>query len=270
MEPNRERIAQKFETTALQGLARESLVEELASRLHKFDSFCASLGQLKCKEELWFHRSEFAVVNEVWMTKGVVGVYERWGRERRCDQPVQKTEGDAPILFSIFHFLPPVATEDAYFQCGQLAVPESLRMELLSALQSSGVLAKVMPERDSVREISLEGASSVDVGVRCERLGSENPYGSGRFLLFDVALKLTSGCPLTLRLRLSAEGVVERRLWDEGLYETGYEGHDARSFILSVEELRVLLPVVARVAELSSRAPEPLMCGMWVGNSLAL
>lgn len=270
MEPNQERPQRHSEPSSIQGPSKEALVGELDTLFKKLAPLCAPPGSIDSIERLWFHRSEFEVVNQVWVTQGISGVYERWGRERQFkgDDHNARIPRDAPILLKIINFSPADKIQDGYFTFAHLAVPDVIRGEFFTVLKEIGLLQKVMPERDSVRGISLDGAEFGDVQFRCEVYGSENPYGAGVFFLVDIAVKPKSGAPLALRLSFTPDGEVSRRLWDDELYETGYEGHDFSALTLSGDDIRALLPVVARVTEVASRNSEPAIQGVWDGNSL--
>ncbi len=265
----------------LTGLSREALLGQLASSLARLDSLAQTPPEVQLATALWFHRDEVDQVNKTWRESGIDSVLSEWIFRKFAygfpsieawdpfDASRQRPEGAVVLLISEFDqdAMPDIA-QQRYFGSSRFTLSKEVQTEIRQTLDQSGLLEKLLPKRDEETETILEGAPITEVLCTTEWYGETNPYGDGSTLTISLTLSPLGREPEVLAITVNKSGNIERRLWSERFMETGYEGHSHARMPLSETELRAIIPLVAKVAELTPESPQKFLMGSWLGNSL--
>jgi hypothetical protein len=261
-------------------LTREALVEQFAVELQKLEPLCLPPLKMEQHSLLCFRCEEFADVNAAWKNGGINAVTERWGAERTfaCGKPgtlrhppsPPPSDAQYPLILAVYDFAPdpsPNPVQMNYYRSRNFDLSTTRKNDIRTTLESSGILERFSPHTDSVTQASLSDASIEDISCSCQWYGRENLYGDGVALKITLTLLPPGREAEYLRLTVDERGVMERSLWTEDFLETGYEGHEHLSKALTVDELRALLPIIAKLHSETPEVPHRHTTGTWIAHS---
>lgn len=261
-------------------LSTEALVEQFTLELQSLEPLCMPPPKVERQSLLGFRCEEFEVVNAAWKEGGIQAVIERWGKERTFEDgdpgllkhsPTSTTtEGSYPIILAIYHFAPgasPNPVQMNYYRSRSFELSAQLKEEIREALNNSGILPRLLPRTDTITGAKLSEAPIEEITCACQWYGPDNLYGDGSVLQFTLTLCPPDQEPEYLRLSVNKSGVMTRSILVESLFETGYEGHDHLSSALYADELRALLPLIAKIHAQIPSPSHPNSAGAWVVNS---
>lgn len=275
--------SQSTQSSHLTGLSPEALLEQLGATLHRFDSLSVAPPKVRNERALWFHPHEFKGVNQIWEKDGIETVVSKWGEARTfasglpvslAQKPSMISSGapENAIVLLVFEFGAPTEPDPAqlsYFRSCNFELPEVLQSEILRTLTESDLLSKLIPAFDTATETTLKGAPITEISCSSEWYGPDNIYGEGSNFKISLRISPPEKEPVCVCLRIDSDGCCYRRLWCASFAETGYEGHDHTSVTPTTEELRAIIPIIARVSEVPPQQRNEDRVGSWYGNSLA-
>jgi hypothetical protein len=273
-------------------IERPTLVSLLAQTLEKFDPLCVTPSKVGRQYLLWFRPDEVAGVSAVWKEHGLDSVLNRWGVSRLFQQqpekptsmgspaPVQPGALDVAIpsaensrpcnLLMVMHFIPdpsPSKELSKFYRSRSLALSEILQGEVLEVLRDSGILRAVLPSIDSHQGIGLKDIPAGHVAATSEWYGRTNVYGQGNVLAFGIDLHSSPQKPIQLRLRFDETGAVNCFLSDPSVVATRYEGHETSEFELTPSQIKAVIPLFSKIAELQNSRLDGFNVAVWQGNS---
>lgn len=260
----------------LTALSRDAVLEQLDVVLKRLEPLSQPPSKVLEEKALWFHRSEFDEVNALWKEHGIDAVISRYGETRTFAYGMTASLDKAPqgsVILLLSEFGPnpePDPAQHDYFRSSRIALPGHMQAEVLQALKQSGLLSRLLPQVDDQTNVVLERAPITESQCASEWYGRDNYYGDGNTFIISLTLSPSGHEPEQLILSIDKNGEVQRSLWCEQFAETGYEGHAHASSPLTDEELRAIIPIVAKVSELPPQTRQQFRVGMWMGNSLAL
>lgn len=266
----------------LAALSRDVLFEQLDAVLKRLEPLSQTPPKVLQERALWFHRHEYGDVNAMWKRDGIDAIVSRYkdARTFAAGMPVSlnnapsATMKEAPedaLVLLVSEFGPnpqPDPAQQDYFRSSHIPLPERIQSEVLDTFRQSGLLARVLPQIDDQTQVTLEGAPITEAGCGTEWYGCDNYYGDGNTLVFSLTLSPLGHESERLILSIDRGGEIQRKLWYEPFVETGYEGHAHAIVPLTEGELRVLIPIVAKIADLPPHDHREFQFGMWLGNSL--
>jgi hypothetical protein len=267
----------------LSALSRELLLEQLDTTLKLLEPLSQAPPKVVNEKALWFHRHEFDQVNAMWKRDGIDAVASHYSSSRtfasgpsvpldKAPSAVWKEAPHDAIVLILCEFGPnpvPDPAQQDYFRSGQIPLPSNAQSQILQALNQTGLLSRVRPKVDDLTTAFLEGAPITETQCATEWYGRNNYYGDGSTLIVTLTLTPPGHEPERLILAIDKSGEVQRRLWCDQFAETGYEGHAHASYPLTEEELRAIIPCVARVSEFPTQQRHQFQVGMWIGSSLS-
>ncbi len=274
--------SQTPQSTHLAELSHETLREQLAAVLQRFEPLCVAPPQVRNEKALWFYPHEFQSVNQVWKEQGIDGVLTKWGEARTFATGLPLSLAKKPadlspaapanaLVMLVFEFgnpLKPDPHQLNYFRSCHFELPEELASGIVRALSESTLLSRVVPRFDPLTSITLEGTPIQEVKCSSEWYGPDNIYGDGSNFIISLGISPSGEDSLETQLRFERDGSLHRKLWSANFSETGYEGHEQAWFALSTEELRAIIPIIARVAEIHPLHQRESRLGTWHGNTL--
>ena len=263
-------------------LSQEALREQLAVTLQRFESLSVAPPKVRNEKALWFHPHEIQLVNQVWREKGIDGVMATWGESRTFASGLPVSLARKPSVLSpeapanavvmlVFEYgnaIKPDPHQLNYFRSCNFELPEELTSEALRTLTESNLLARVIPKFDPLSTTTLEGAPIKEVKCSSEWHGPDNIYGDGSNFIISLGICPPGLEPVYAQLRFERDGKLYRNLWCASFAETGYEGHEQACFCLSTEELRAVVPIISRVAEIPPQQQRESRVAFWYGNLL--
>ena len=261
-------------------LTKQALLHQLAVELQKLEPLCLTPPKVGQQSLLGFRCEEFDEVNAAWKNGGIDAVTERWGAERTFARgepgalghpsSPSTSDGQYPLILAIYDFVPdrsPNPVQINYYRSRNFELSTPCKDEIRTTLESSGILKRFTPHTDSITHAQLSEAPIEDITCSCQWYGPENLYGDGVTLQMMLTVRPSGQEPEHLRLCVDKRGVMTRSLWAAELMETGYEGHNHLSNTLLAEEVRALLPIIAKLHSETPSPPVRHTMGTWIANS---
>jgi hypothetical protein len=247
-------------------IARESLGKTIAA----LEVYCKSPPVAVERYLLWFTPNEVDAVNRVWTEQGFTEVVRRWGTDRRYSTgatPANVIPDEHQLRFLTVLRMEDDKEQSNYYRSAPFQLQERQATTLLEILKSTGVLSKMIPERDTVLDLLLQSKEQVGVWCFLQWYGPENFYGRGVVFEIGVELDVKVQGRYYARLQITEEGSALAFLFAAQLYETGYEGHDHRTVTLNARQLDALREFIANQG-IPNTYPGQLVTGIWMGNSV--
>lgn len=272
----------KTPSVSLTEIPRAALLEQLEVTLRRFEHLSVALPTLKNENALWFHPHEAPSVNQVWEEHGIDGVLAKWGATRTfaSGSPVSlarkpsELSPEAPenaTVLLVCEYGPSAVPNPAqlnYFRSCAFELSEVVKSEILQTLTQAGLLTTLIPTVDTATNVALRGSPITDVRCSSDWYGPENMYGDGSVFILSLRISPPDQEAEVVDLTLEKDGSLQRRLWCASFVETGYEGHDRASLTLTTDELRALISIAARVAEVPTQKAPTDRIGFWHGALL--
>ena len=258
---------------------RPALVSLLSETLGRLREHCVPPRQLVKSELLWFKSDEMDLVNTVWRTEGLQAVYQRWKGERSREgavgdvrsAPNLETDSQSAVeekthhLLVLFYKYDPIQPSDVtdYYRYARFNLPPELQNEIKTAFLGTDILGALESGKIRTSKSYLSDTTQRDLSCHVETFGEANPIEQGTRLSFGLDVLCEEGPTTRIILSVKQDASVSGLLWSESACEIGYEGHEHFTYKPSDRELRVILPVLAKICEQPQEYPKDILVGTW-------